>query len=57
MFFFAHVESRCYRGNDKEAYVVVLRYFICIFLFFFFLFSFFGGFVSISDVLISCQNL
>ncbi len=24
---------------------------------FFFLFSFFGGFVSISDVLISCQNL
>jgi hypothetical protein len=56
MFFFPYVEFRCYCGNDNEAYVVVLRYFICIFLFFFFLFSFFGGFVSISDVLISRQR-
>lgn len=44
MLFFAYVEFRCYCGNDKEAYVVVLRYFICIFLSFFFPFFFLRGF-------------
>ncbi len=56
MFYFAYVEFRCYCGNDKEAYVVVLVILSAFFSSFFFLFSFFGGFVSISDVLISRQR-